>query len=360
MKSHHFLSFPVFFLFPFLIFLIHFACSETLSVSFNVFQEDGKKWSGELVYLDVIDVKGSIRKQEVQDRENGIGKDEVQDRENGIGKNEEMKRKEIEEKNEVKRKEKDADDLFYVIGMEMKKPLEMVVQGFLRFEPRNSTFFNDLKASNGISLQSTGSFERISQSDDREGFRLEIHSLLTFRDQLKVTYDLKCERRQICPRILLNHSLATYPHGLVTFQSEAIETCHGSKDESSSGRNDESSSGRNDESSSGRNDQPFIPSDVVINILLQSHLYPLLNTQLDQIFVFSNSSTGWESMNATNPAADINVRADWDDTFHLKTASFFGKMFNLPSFDVEYNKNDGYSLLMRTKKFRLSPTHDEL
>ena len=338
MKSHHFLSFPIFFLFPFLTFLIHFACSETLSVSFNVFQEDGKKWSGELVYLDVIDVKGSIRKQE---------------RENGIGKNEQVKTKEMEEK--------DADDFFYVIGMEMKKPLEMVVQGFLRFEPRNSTFFNDLKASNGISLQSTGSFERISQSDDRgdegsferipqsddreEGFRLEIHSLLTFRDQLKVTYDLKCERRQICPRIILNHSLATYPHGLVTFQSEAIETCHETNDRPSRGRND---------------DQPFIPSDVIINILLQSHLYPILNTQLDQIFVFSSSSTGWESMNATNPVADINVQADWNDTFHLKTASFLGKMFNLPSFDVEYNKNDGYSLLMRTKKFRSTTTHDEL
>ena len=276
------------------------------------------------MYLDVIDVKGSIRKQEVQERENGIGK------------NEEVRRKEMEEK--------DADDLFYVIGMEMKKPLEMVVQGFLRFEPRNGTFFNDLKASNGISLQSTGSFERISQSDDREGFRLEIHSLLTFRDQLKVTYDLKCERRQICPRILLNHSLATYPHGLVTFQSEAIETCHGT----------------NDKPSERNGDQPFIPSDVIINILLQSHLYPALNTQLDQIFVFSNSSTGWESMNATNPAADINVQADWNDTFHLKTASFLGKMFNLPSFDVQYNKNDGYSLLMRTKKFSFSATHDEL
>lgn len=285
------------------LFLIHIPCQETLSVSFKVLEgkEDGK-WSSELVYLDLIDVKVSIRKE----------KDEGE-------------------------KGKDADDLFYVIGMEMKQPLEMVIQGFLRFESRNSTFVNELKASNGFQLQSNGFFERMTQDD---GFRLKIHSQLKTRDHVQVTYDLECERRQVCPRILLNHSLTSVPRGFVTFHSEAVETCH-------------TKSGENDHDSSN-------PSDLIIKILLQSHIFPLLNTQLDQIFVFDNDTTGWESMNATNPVADIGVKADWNETVHLKTASFTGKMFGLPSFDVEYHKDDGYSFLMKTKRIKLSNEHDEL
>lgn len=296
MKFHH-CNFLLFYS-SLLLFLIHIPCQETLSISFKVLEEDGK-WSSELVYLDLIDVKVSIR----------------------------------EEKEDEKGK--DADDLFYIIGMEMKQPLEMVIQGFLRFELRNSTFVNDLKASNGIQLQSKGFFER-TQDD---GFKLKIHSQLTTRDHVNVTYDLECERRHVCPRIVLNHSLTSFPREFVTFQSEAIETCY---------------------TKSSEHDHDFnTPSDLIIKILLYSHIYPILNTKLDQIFVFQHS-TGWESMNATNPVADINVKADWNETVHLKTASFTGKMFNLPSFDIEYHKDDGYSLLMKTKRIKLSNDHDEL
>lgn len=295
------------------IFSLHIACPETLSVSFNVLkgeEEDGK-WSSELVFLDLIDVKGSIQRNE--DAEEGA---------DGGGKG------------------KDADDLFYVIGMEMKQPLEMVIQGFLRFELRNGTFVNDLKSSNGIQLHSHGSFERTQDDDSgaEAGFKVKIHSKLTTRDQIEVTYDLQLEKRAICPRVVLNHSLTSIPPGLVTFQSEAIETCHASSSES---------------------DAPS--SHLIINMILQSQILPILNTKLDQIFVFRDDRSGWESMNATNPAVDIQVKADWNQDVHTKTAFINGKLFNIPSFGVEYNKNDGYSFLVKSaKRIKFTNDHEEL
>lgn len=134
-------------------------------------------------------------------------------------------------------------------------------------------------------------------------------------------YLLQARRLFQCPRLRLAHNITTVPDHVLAFSSQLEETCGSAGD-----------------------------SRIHIDLDVSSSFSHSLSTQLQQVFVFGVTS-GWESMNATNPLIDVAVEAQWSgdqQTYHhKKTATFHSKQLHwlFPTFSLNYENDAGHIIL---------------
>lgn len=144
------------------------------------------------------------------------------------------------------------------------------------------------------------------------GYVVRTEARLQSTAGVTATYLLEAHRMHECPRLVLRHNLTTVPDHLLTFSSGLTETCDGED-----------------------------KSRITIGVDLSSSLSPLLTTHLQQLFVLTGDS-GWESMNATNPAMDVTVKAEWGGSGSLyhyrKTVKLESKIpdWLAPGYSLQY------------------------
>lgn len=148
-------------------------------------------------------------------------------------------------------------------------------------------------------------------------------------------YLLQARRLFQCPRLRLTHNISTVPAHVLAFSSQLEETCGSAGD-----------------------------SRIDIDLDVSSSFSHFLSTQLQQVFVFGVTS-GWESMNATNPLIDVAVEAQWSGykrTYHhKKTATFHSKQLHWlsPIFSLDYENDAGHIILTLMNQV-LGQERDEL
>uniref|UniRef100_T1JV46 Uncharacterized protein n=1 Tax=Tetranychus urticae TaxID=32264 RepID=T1JV46_TETUR len=145
-----------------------------------------------------------------------------------------------------------------------------------------------------------------------EGHKLESKIDFNIPNTINGTYLFNLSARpdqNACFPLKFAHNLTTYPPGLIDYNSGIKGTCGSNGD-----------------------------TNVDLDVSLKSNEWSWLNTNLKQ-FWFFNSNGGYESMNATNSAYDIDVVANWTNAPHVKKfkmASFRSKTNQYPSFRIKY------------------------
>lgn len=272
------------------------------------------------------------------------------------------KAKELDEEELVPHAGKAGAERTYQIDLLLGEPYNQFLTGSA------NVYSLDLQAKEATNEQIDGDFEsgrgNLVKSSFESSFGIVMDSNTTYRwngsrvfvinrslfshpsSGMQASYHLDLEydfdARQ-CPQISLQHELVTLPAGLLFFASNVSQEC--------------------DE----RNLEPFSKlSRMFINVLVSSEiLNPLVNLDLKQVWHFENDGAGWESMNLTHPALDINVVADWQKQplyKHVKKALFTSKIFEwLPSFALEYSNRPAEAIYFLIKILRdYRPNHDEL
>jgi hypothetical protein len=165
------------------------------------------------------------------------------------------------------------------------------------------------------------------------GYDVAVTAGLRSASGLSAAYLLQANRLFTCPRLVLNHNLTTIPDHLFAFSSQLTETCE-SKNK----------------------------SQIAIEVNVSSSVFPIITTSLQQVFAFDGPN-GWEWMNATNPAIDVAVTAEWqginESYRHKKTAKFQSKIPSLPTFALEY-MNQADRIVFSVLKQLPNNGHDEL
>ena len=193
----------------------------------------------------------------------------------------------------------------------------------------------DVELSGRISDEDVHADALVELQPAGSGYTIRTEARLQSAAGITATYLMQAHRLYECPRLVLQHNLTTVPAELFSFSSGLTETCDGEN-----------------------------RSHLAIDMDLSSSLSHLIETHLQQVFLFSGDS-GWESMNATNSAMDVAVIAEWSGSgiryHHKKTAKFDSKIADwlMPSFSLEYeNKADRIILCILKDISRQS--HDEL
>lgn len=199
----------------------------------------------------------------------------------------------------------------YEISVNVNEPCHHFVRGsalVTSTDDGSIRVVSSINSSLSIAIDSDTRF-----AGSRRDFRVINNSTMVTSSGLRAEYVLDASYApDKCPWIRLSHNVTTQPRDVVNFSSNVTETCfeHNS-------------------------------SLLAINVTLDSLLNPLVNLDLQQVWIY-NDQDGWESMNLTNPLVDINVAAEWvnsrEHSSHIKTASFVSKLLPwLPSFNINYS-----------------------